>query len=471
VFYLTSVSNGRLMARLFNLCSLTRKKTRDSFISVADCSSENFSPILRPGIWFWTAIFIGFAARMYLIIFTYGTYDVAIWQEHAIGIQKYGLLGYYHADLLMNHPPFAGIVISGLLKIAQVTGIPFRILLRLPFSLFDAGTAFVLLLALKKNQYRFVLTICYWLCPLTIIFSAYHGNTDSSVAFFLILCFYLVIKGSIAWAGVALGISFWFKIPGILAMPAFLFFLRSWRDKFRFLSMVGLIGVSTYLPSLFSDAAVVCKNVFAYPGQIIQTTSGQFVWGIQIFLTSLFGLLSTKWQRLVLFYIDYNNWFCIAAILFYSSFRRSRKTANELGKTIAGVYTIFYGFSCCWSFQYFAWSIPFWFFVGPIFSVPSIILASMYLYGLYWLVCGNPWLLGTWDFAGHPDWPEFLKNIRDLTVLFFMASSCVFLFCGIKAQLSELFFWIRNRQTKRSTSYGSQASKNYAAERKRHRRL
>lgn len=162
--------------------------------------------------------------------------------------------------------------------------------------------------------------------------------------------------------------------------------------------MVGLIGISTYLPAIFSDAAIVYTNVFAYPGQIIQTTSGHYVWGIQIFLKRFFGLLSAQWQRFILFCIDNNIWFCIAAILFYSWLRSSKKTAVELGKTIAGIYTIFYGFSCCWSFQYFAWSIPFWFFAGAIFSVPSIILASIYIYGLYLWVCGNPWLLGTWGF-------------------------------------------------------------------------
>jgi Gpi18-like mannosyltransferase len=440
------------MARLFNLWSCVREKTRDSFISTADHSHKNLSPILRPGTWFWTAIFIGFAIRIYLIIYTYGTYDVAIWQEHASGIQKYGLLGYYHANPFMNHPPFAGIVISGLLKVAEITGIPFRILLRFPFSLLDAGTAFVLLLTLKKSQYRFVLTICYWLCPLTIIFSAYHGNTDSSVAFFLILCFYLVVKGRATWAGAVLGIGLWFKIPGILTIPAFLFFLRSWRDKLRFLSMAGLIGISTYLPAIFSDAAIVYKNVFAYQGQSFQTISGFPIWGIRIFIQRFLDLHSTQWRltlsKPILFYAENNAWLCIATIVFYSLLRRSKKTAIELGKTIAGIYTILYGFSSYWSFQYFAWSIPFWFFAGAIFSIPSITLASIYIYGLYWWVCGNPWLLGTWDFNGHPYWPESLRNIRDLTVLFFLGSSLVFLFCGIKTQLSELFFWIQERQTK-----------------------
>jgi hypothetical protein len=437
--------------RLINLLSRIRKKIRAS-VSAADYSRENLHPIFQPGTWFWMAIFIGFVIRMYLVIYTYGTRDVTIWQEHATGIQKYGLIGYYHINPLMNHPPFIGVAISGLLKIATITDIPFRILLRLPFLLLDAGTAFVLLLTLQKNSYRFVLTACYWLCPLTIIFSAYHGNTDSSVAFFLILCFYLVMKEKAAWAGAALGISLWFKIPGILTLPAFLFFLKSWRNRLSFLSMFGLIGISTYLPAFFYDAAIVYKNVLAYRGQIIQTASGAPVWGIRIFLIRFFDLLSTPWQqklyRPILFYLENNAWFCIAAIVFYSLLRRSKKTALELGKTIAGIYTIFYGFSSYWSFQYFAWSIPFWFFAGAVFAIPAITLTSIYIYGLYWLLCGNPWLLGTWDFLGHTYWPDFLENARDLTVLFFLVSSCVLLFRSIKALLCESIFRIKGRRTK-----------------------
>lgn len=412
--------------------------------------------LFRPGKWFWAAIFIGIAIRIYLVICTYGTQDVTIWQEHASGIQKFGLIGYYHANPLMNHPPFAGMFIFWLLKVAEITGIPFRILLRLPFLLLDAGTAIVLLLALKKSPYRFILTICYWLCPMTIIFSAYHGNTDSSVAFFLMLCFYLVINDRIIWAAVALGISLWFKTPGILTIPAFLFFLKNWRERFRFILIAGLTGISTYLPAVLFDPAIVFKNVFTYRGQLIHTTSGIPIWGIRIFIIRLLSLLGPQWQlklsRPVMFYAENNTLICAAAVVFYSFLRRNKKKAGDLGKTIAGIYAILYGLSSYWSFQYFAWSIPFWFFAGAIFAVPSLILASLYIYGLYWWVCGNPWLLGTWDFIGHPYWPQFLINIRDLTVLFFLASALVFLFCEIKAQLSVLSARIRQRKTKCGTN-------------------
>jgi hypothetical protein len=94
-----------------------------------------------------------------------------------------------------------------------------------------------------------------------------------------------------------------------------------------------------------------------------------------------------------------------------------------------------YGFSSYWAFQYFAWSVPFWFFTRRWFSVPAAILAGGYIYSLYWFVCGNPWLLGRWDFIGHSLWPEIVIAFRNLTFLFFFISACIFLLDAVYKQI------------------------------------
>src|SRR6476620_6079104 len=145
---------------------------------------------LRPGVWFWVIIALGAALRFYLVVFTDGTQDVEIWERHARDVRDQGLIGYYHVDPSANHPPFISEVESLLLRAGEAAGIPFRILLRAPFALLDAGTTFLLLLG--PCRWRFVVAAAYWLNPLSIIFSAYHGNTDSAVAFFLALCVWLL---------------------------------------------------------------------------------------------------------------------------------------------------------------------------------------------------------------------------------------------------------------------------------------
>src|SRR5207237_10616877 len=131
------------------------------------------------------------ALRIYLVVFTAGTQDVEIWERHARDVRDLGLIGYYHVDPSANHPPFITEVESLLLRASDAARIPFRIFLRAPFALVDAGTTLLLFLLLADCRWRFLVVAAYWLNPLSIIFSAYHGNTDSAVAFFLLLCVWL----------------------------------------------------------------------------------------------------------------------------------------------------------------------------------------------------------------------------------------------------------------------------------------
>ena len=340
----------------------------------------------------------------------------------------------------MNHPPLISVLACRLWNISQTTGIPFRILFRAPFALLDGGTTLLLLRIFSKNRWRFVIGACYWLHPLAIIFSSFHGNTDSAIAFFLLLAVWLLSKEKTIWAAVVLGASFWIKLPGLMAIPAFVFFLQGWRKRLLFLAVIGLVGVSTYLPAIIKDAPIVYKNIFGYHGRIIQTNSGIPIWGCYIFLVPFFNGLPPELKLILsrpFFFALNHSWFIsILLIVLLSWLRRSYRTINQLGATIAAAYTIVYGFSNSWAFQYFAWSIPFWFFTRRWFLVSATILAGGYIYSLYWLLCGNPWLLGNWDFTPHPQWSEIVIVFRNLAVFFFFISACVFLISAVYEQIT-----------------------------------
>jgi hypothetical protein len=407
------------------------------------------SPIYKqPAWWFWAAIFIGLAIRIYFVVFTEGTCDVLTWQSHAAGIQEKGLIGYYRANEDMNHPPFIGIVMSWLLSISKISGIPFRILFRGIFTLLDAGTAILLLYSFCESRYRFLIAAGYWLHPLAIIYSAYHGNTDSSVAFFLMLCVYLLSKEKVIWSGVVLGMGLWIKLPGLIAVPALVFFLPHWKERLRFLLTAGIVGISTYLPTLFADPAIIYKNVFRYQGNIIVTTARTPTWGTLIFLMPFFDNLPLYWQiklgKPLVFLMNNGVWPAIGLIVFLCWLRRSKRTIRGLGLSIAAAYTVLYGFSNNWSFQYFAWSVPFWFFAPPVFLFAATFLTGGYIYSLYWLLCGNPWLLGEWDFLGHPYWPRIIEMFRNGSLLFFIFGALVFLVAGIYSEAGRLYNRLRS---------------------------
>jgi len=384
----------------------------------------------RSGIWFWIVIALGAALRFYLVVFPDGTQDVAIWERHARDVRDHGLIGYYHGDPSANHPPFISEVESWLFTASDTTGVPFRIFLRAPFAMLDAVTTFLLLLLLGVSQWRFLTAAVYWLNPLSIIFSAYHGNTDSAVAFFLLLCVWLLSKDKLLAAAIALGVSLWIKLPTVLAIPALFFFISNWRRRFLFLAVAAVAALATYVPALIQDPAIVWQNVFGYRAQILHTTAGVPAWGPRLLLFSIIAA-PQNWPETfhapILFLLA-NSWLIAVALAFFVVWlRRSSRTIPELCATIAGIYIIVLAVSDGFSFQYFAWSLPFWFFFRRWFFIPAIVLVSGYIYFLYASLCGNPWLFGTWDFNGHPYWPSLVIVFRNAAYLLICVAAVWFL--------------------------------------------
>jgi hypothetical protein len=377
---------------------------------------------------------------LYLVVFTQGTTDVDLWEENARGVHQLGLVGYYHAEPTANHPPFIFEVESLLSEAATTTGIPFRILLRAPFAIIDAGTMLLLLIVLPASRYRFLAAAGYWLNPLSIIFSAYHGNTDSAVAFLLLLCVFCLARNQPVIAGLSAGAGLWIKVAGVLAVPALFLFLQGWRKRIIFLASFGLAVLAGYLPALIQDPRAVYAGVFGYRGIALQTVAGIPVWGLRVLFFSLLAP-PDQWPatlHLPVEFIVQNSWqIAMMSLLMVAWLRRSYRTVPELCATVAGMYLMIYGFSDNWSFQYFAWALPFWFFLGPYFFIPAILLSTAYIYSLYWFLCGNGWLQGKWDFVGHPYWPPVVIAFRNLAVLFFFLSACLFLIFATRPQPLE----------------------------------
>lgn len=384
---------------------------------------------------FWIALLLGAAFRIYCIVFTDGTGDLADWQDHAQQVLDRGLIGYYHANSFANHPPFISKVSSLILQASTLTHIPFRILFRAPFALLDAGNALLLFLLLPKNRWRYFATACYWLSPTAVIISAYHGNTDTAVPFLILLSTWLAAKDRAFSSGAVFGTTLWIKLPGILALPALLAPFRRWQTRIVFLLAAAITAVIAYIPSLIQDWQIVWTNVFGYRGLILQTSGGVPLWGPSVLLFSTFAPIESwpdKFIRPTIFILE-NSWLiALVAILILVWFRKDRHSAAQVCATIGMAYATLFGISDHWAFQYFAWGLPFWFFLRWWFAIPAVFLTSAYLYSLHWLFCGNGWLRGAWDFAAHPTLPFVVLSLRDLSVIFFLVSACVFLVTAIR---------------------------------------
>ena len=110
----------------------------------------------------------------------------------------------------------------------------------------------------------------------------------------------------------------------------------------------------------------------------------------------------------------------LTPILALAWLRRGRWQAREVGITVCGSFVLCYGVTSFWAWQYLAWSVPLWLFLGWRFTGIATALVSAYVYGVYALFTGSAALQGRWDFVGHAPWPALLTVLRDASVLLFL---------------------------------------------------
>jgi hypothetical protein len=386
--------------------------------------------LAEPGPWLWTLLAIGAALRAFLVLATEGTHDVAIWQSHAGWTRQYGLVGYYERSEVFNHPPFVGWLMARLWAFAVVADLPFGVVLRAPFAVLDLGSALLLLRLFSSSRARYLVFAGYWLNPVAILFSAYHGNTDSAVAFSALLAVLAASRSGTVAAGVALGVGLWIKLPVSLAAPAIFFFLSGWKRRLVFTGAALGVGLSTYLPVLVTAPELLAERVFFYAGRVITTPGGTPIWGIWNVLGILDALppalrsFLQSWRDAHLVHNRLLAWLFVVAL---AALRRNETTARGLGATVCGSFAIFHGLTQTWAFQYLAWMVPFWPFAGVGFSALATLTTTGYVYGVYAMLCGDPFLMGPWAFQAHADWPAVTLLLRDASVLVFFAAGWTFL--------------------------------------------
>jgi len=363
----------------------------------------------QPGPWLWAALAAGALLRLYLAWLTEGSFDVAIKLHHGSQIRELGLLEYYRRAEVMNHPPLAGGYFAACAWLAEHTGVAFGAWFRLPLALLDLASAALVFLAFRDSPWRYAALAACWLNPLAALFSAYHGNTDPAVAFFVLLAV-LAVGARRPWAaGAALGLGLWVKLPVLVAAPALCLALPEWRERARLVAAAGAVGLAGFLPWGVQEPFLLAERILGYGGSPVVTPRGIAVWGLAHTLRLPEGGVAA--------FEALNAALVWPPILALAWLRRGRFAAREVGVTVCGGFLLLYGLSAFWAWQYLAWSIPFWLFLGWRFTAAATALLTAYVYGVYALFTGSALLQGRWDFVGHGPWPALLTLLRDASLL------------------------------------------------------
>ncbi len=221
---------------------------------------------------------LAFAGKTALSFTTYGTNDVLFWEANVRKIELDGGLALYRDGAKpvlgekqyrvepFNQPPFMIDALRAGGAVAAISGIPFRVWLRITSAIADVGMLLLVWGILgtgKQVPSSRLLPIA--LSPVLLLVSGFHGNTDSVMMFFLLLSVYLIETGRSGWvAGAALGMAASIKVVPLIFIPVILPYLPIARRRVEFLLSAAGIWLAGSMPYLAEDPALVFRSVFGY---------------------------------------------------------------------------------------------------------------------------------------------------------------------------------------------------------------
>ncbi len=236
-----------------------------------------------------------------------GTNDALSWEHFAHLVHALGLLDAYRADPLLNHPPLILYLASGTLWCAQQMDLPFVTVFRLIPIIADAGCCVLLYrIALHRRvPLAWHAPLLYAYCPLAILVSAYHTNTDTVCAFFCLLATYFLQEHRrFGAAGSALACAIHVKLIPVLLVLPLCALARSRQEAVRFLGALAIGSLPFFYPLLGAPEAFI-PNALQYNSMFAP-------WGM-----NMLGLLLhpfTPWaEQLLYFYRDYGRFAVLGA--------------------------------------------------------------------------------------------------------------------------------------------------------------
>lgn len=238
-------------------------------------------------------------------------------------------------------------------KLVEVNQISYHKVVKIEPVLADVAIALVLfasLLRASSLKTAFAGGLLYAVNPIPVFVAAYHGQFDAMAILPVLLSLYSL--GAHNWlSGIWLGVGILVKSWPVLALPSLLTGIKTWNQRFVFLTLAGLVPVLAilfYVVGFESDVTRVLSRAISY-------NRGIGVWGY----TYLF--------RLIAYFVpastDFYTWittlgrFFTLAGLGFAWFWRARKETPQDG--ILTILVTFFAITHAFAIQYMMWLIPF----------------------------------------------------------------------------------------------------------------
>lgn len=228
---------------------------------------------------------LALVARVVVVVFSVGSNDMTTWREFAEQIARTSVGQLYDEHEFFNHPPLMGFLSSALYSLSQWSGVRFEYLFKAPMILVDVVSGALLYRAYnQRGDVRAAQVFALFCCnPISILITAYHGNTDSLCAGLALLGAMLMDARRTFWSGLALAAAINVKLIPILLIAPLWSCVRD--RKAALLFFAGLsIGVVPFLPYLLEHWNGFHEHVLAY-------RSSARNWGITYLLYTLGSMI------------------------------------------------------------------------------------------------------------------------------------------------------------------------------------
>ncbi len=185
---------------------------------------------------------LGIAMRLYVVHVSVGCNDMKTWSAFGSEVHEQGLGYLYDNDPGFNHPPLMGLMAGFCTKISHETGVRFEELFKAPAVLADMLSAMLIYRSWQWRRPRYAAIAFSLFCwsPVSILVTAFHGNTDSIGAAFSLLAALLIDRSRPLLGGIALGAAANVKLIPLMLVPVLISSAGGPRRVGRF-----LVGLST----------------------------------------------------------------------------------------------------------------------------------------------------------------------------------------------------------------------------------
>ena len=325
-------------------------------------------------------------AKCSMAFFTYGTLDVTTFRNDVAVAKSEGVTVLYregihylvhgqpYAAQIFSHPPSMIHVLRLWDLLEGSSGLPLQFWMRFFCALADFGTVLVVWrLSLLKPGFMIdrKALILMAACPISIMVSGFHGNTDPIMMFFLVASVYFVEADKPAIAGLFFGLAACVKIVPILFALCFVLRIGTVRVVVRF----AVIGAATFFIAGLPYWAYTWRealHVFA--------TYDSRPWLATLVFRSL-GI-SAGMHRIV---------FVLLAIAL-SIYMNIRPKRVPLFIQVGAVTMLFLAIAPGFAIQYFVWGVPWVVSLGAMNAAIYYAFAGAFLARLYTIWCkGLPW--------------------------------------------------------------------------------